>query len=182
MHVINFIIVTAQQHEKECLHPQKSGAEVMVSLQAHHAQLAEEKQLYAYLVDLLSYEKILFNDLQMKPYRTDEYVQKLFYETARFTAFNHQWAVKARINNMQRDPHQSNDRQLTYQLILKSKATTPLNISFMALKGPFSDTKMYTKIHKHDFTDAVSDIDIYIEIYKFILNTPFIRLIAGEHE
>lgn len=52
----------------------------------------------------------------MKPYRTDEYVHKLFYETSRFTAFNHQWVVKARINNAQRDPHTVNDRRLTYQV------------------------------------------------------------------
>lgn len=59
---------------------------------------------------------ILFADLQMKPYRTDEYVHKLFYETARFTAFNQQWVVKARINNSQRDPHQSTERTITYQV------------------------------------------------------------------
>lgn len=55
-------------------------------------------------------------DLQLKPYRTDEYVHKLFYETSRFSAFNHQWVVKARINNSQRDPHTVNDRQITYQV------------------------------------------------------------------
>lgn len=55
-------------------------------------------------------------DLQMKPYRTDEYIHKLFYETARFSAFNHQWIVKAIINNSQRDVHQCNDRHITYQV------------------------------------------------------------------
>jgi hypothetical protein len=59
-------------------------------------------------------------DLQMKPYRTDEYVHKLFYETTRFSAFNHQWIVKAIINNSQRDVHQCNDRQITYQVIVES--------------------------------------------------------------
>lgn len=55
-------------------------------------------------------------DLQMKPYRTDEYVHKLFYETSRFSAFNHQWVVKSRINNSARDPHTVNERQITYQV------------------------------------------------------------------
>lgn len=55
-------------------------------------------------------------DLQAKSYRTDEYLTKLFYETARFSAFNHQWIVKAIINNSQRDVHQSNDRVITYQV------------------------------------------------------------------
>lgn len=145
----------ADEHQEICPHPRKSGAEVMATIQAQHNDFLAEKKFYAQMVDLLSYEKIIFSDLQMKPYRTDEYVQKLFYETARFSAFNHQFAVKARINNSQRDPHQSNDRQLSYQLILKTKTTTPLSIHFFVLKGPFSDSKMDTKIYKHDFTDAV---------------------------
>jgi hypothetical protein len=92
----------------------------------------------------------------MKPYRTDEYVHKLFYETSRFSAFNHQWVVKAIINNSQRDPHTCSERSLSYQLILKTKTTYPLSIHFFMLKGPFADMKVSTKIYKHDFTDAVS--------------------------
>lgn len=52
----------------------------------------------------------------MKPYRTDEFVHKLFYETSRFTAFNNQWVVKARINSSQRDPTQSSERDMIYQV------------------------------------------------------------------
>lgn len=100
-------------------------------------------------------------DLQMKPYRTDEYVHKLFYETARFSAFNQQWVVKARINNSQRDPHQSNERAITYQLILKTKTSTPMSIHFFALKGPFSDMKVSTQIYKHEFTETVRRVIKY---------------------
>lgn len=95
-------------------------------------------------------------DLQLKPYRTDEYVHKLFYETSRFSAFNHQFVVKARVNNSQRDPHTVNERQISYQLILKTKTATPLSIHFFAMKGPFYDMKVKTQIYKHDFTDQVS--------------------------
>jgi len=52
----------------------------------------------------------------MKPYRTDEFIHKLFYETPRLGAFNHQWVVKARINSNQRDPTQSSERDITYQV------------------------------------------------------------------
>lgn len=52
----------------------------------------------------------------MKPYRTDEFIHKLFYETSRFGAFNNQWVVKARINSNQRDPTQSSERDITYQV------------------------------------------------------------------
>ncbi|XP_055909236.1 zinc finger TRAF-type-containing protein 1 homolog [Eupeodes corollae] len=149
------------QHERVCLHPHKSGYEVMSALEAYDAKMKDEKKMFSTLIDLLSYEKIIFNDLQMKPYRTDEYVHKLFYETARFSAFNQQWVVKSRINNSQRDPHQSNDRTITYQLILKTKTSTPLSIHFFALKGPFSDMKVSTQIYKHDFTDLNTESDYY---------------------
>ncbi|XP_032456537.1 cysteine and histidine-rich protein 1 homolog [Nasonia vitripennis] len=99
--------------------------------------------------------KKLFNDSQMKPYRTDEFVHKLFYETSRFTAFNNQWVVTARINNSQRDPTQSSQRDMTYQecLILKTKTTCPLSLHYVTLKGPFGDMKVQPKIHRFDFTD-----------------------------
>ena len=57
-------------------------------------------------------------DLQLKPYRTDEFLHKLFYETSRFSAFNHQWVIKARINNSQREPALSSEREMTYQVTL----------------------------------------------------------------
>ncbi|XP_055610335.1 zinc finger TRAF-type-containing protein 1 homolog [Uranotaenia lowii] len=144
-------------HETNCAHPKKSGAEVMVALQAHDARAAEEKKLFLTLIDLLSYEKIIFNDLQLKPYRTDEYVHRLYYETSRFSAFNHQWVVKAIINKSQRDPHQSCERDITYQLILKSKTTSPLSMHFFVLRGPFSDIKVSTQIYKHDFTETETE-------------------------
>lgn len=65
-------------------------------------------------------------DLQMKPYRTDEYVHRLYYETSRFSAFNHQWVVKAIINKSQRDPHQSCERDINYQ-VSTSYITDPTN-------------------------------------------------------
>lgn len=55
-------------------------------------------------------------DLQLKPYRTEEFVHRLFYETSRFTAFNNSWVVKARVNNSQKDPTQSSERDMTYQV------------------------------------------------------------------
>lgn len=64
---------------------------------------------------ILNFFFVLSSDLQLKPYRTDEYVHKLYYETSKFSAFNHQWVVKARINNSQRDPHQSSERDISYQ-------------------------------------------------------------------
>ncbi|XP_070500242.1 zinc finger TRAF-type-containing protein 1 homolog isoform X2 [Chironomus tepperi] len=143
----------AIEHEAQCAHPKKSGADVMGALKDREAHHEEEKKLFSCLVDLLSYEKITFNDLRLQSYRTDEFIHKLFYETTRFSAFNHQWIVKAIVNNSQRDVHQSNDRFITYQVALKTKTQHPLSIHFFVLPGPFSDMKVNAKIYKHDFTD-----------------------------
>lgn len=143
----------AKEHEAQCAHPKKSGADVMGALKDREAHHEEEKKLFSCLVDLLSYEKITFNDLRLQSYRTDEFIHKLFYETTRFSAFNHQWIVKAIVNNSQRDVHQSNDRFITYQVALKTKTQHPLSIHFFVLPGPFSDMKVNAKIYKQDFTD-----------------------------
>ncbi|PNF15935.1 Cysteine and histidine-rich protein 1-like protein [Cryptotermes secundus] len=147
----------AAEHEQVCAHPHRSGAEVMEALQVIDLKCEEEKRLYNCVFDLLSYEKITFNDLQIKPYRTDEFVHKLFYETSRFTAFNNQWVMKARINNSQRDPTQSSERNMTYQLILKTKTTYPLALHYLILRGPFGDMKVNAKIHKFEFTDQENE-------------------------
>lgn len=57
-----------------------------------------------------------FLDVQLKPYRTDEFIHKLYYETSRFYAFSHQWVIKARINAEQKDPTQSSERGISYQV------------------------------------------------------------------
>ncbi|CAL7938857.1 zinc finger TRAF-type-containing protein 1 homolog [Xylocopa sonorina] len=145
------------EHEAHCVHPHRSGLDVMEALRDIDARTLEERRLYDNVFDLLSYEKITFNDLQMKPYRTDEFVHKLFYETSRFTAFNNQWVVKARINNSQRDPTQSSERDMTYQLILKTKTTYPLPLHYLILKGPFGDMKVQPRIHKFEFTDQENE-------------------------
>ncbi|CAH0549993.1 unnamed protein product [Brassicogethes aeneus] len=142
------------EHESECTHPNRKGSEVIEALEVMDQQMSEERKLYDTIFDLLGYEKIIFNDLQLKPYRTDEFVHRLFYESSRFSAFNNQWVVKARINNSQKDPTQSSDREMTYQLILKSKSTTPLNLSYIVLRGPVGDIHVKPRIHEFEFTDV----------------------------
>lgn len=121
-------------HDDSCLHPKKSGREVLKALESIEKQEKEEKKLFDSLFELLSYEKITFNDLQFKPYRTDEFIHRLYYETSRFTAFNNQWVVKARVNDDMKDPTQSCERRISCQLVLKSKITTPLVIHYLILK------------------------------------------------
>lgn len=131
----------------------------MEVLQTKEKIRQQECALYNHVFELLSYEKITFNDLQLKPYRTEEYVNKLYYETSRFSAFNHQWVVKAHINQSQRDPTQSSERDITYQLILKSKSVFRMSIQYVALRGPYGEAHMSPRVHAYTFggDDATSE-------------------------
>lgn len=56
----------------------------------------------------------------MKPYRTEEFIHTLYYETLRFTLCNYQWVIKAQVNDNQKDVHQSVERYLSYQVMTAS--------------------------------------------------------------
>lgn len=51
----------SEEHEKECVHPRRSGAEVMETLLIIDQQSLEERRLFDRIFDLLDYEKITFN-------------------------------------------------------------------------------------------------------------------------
>lgn len=64
--------------------------------------------------------------MQFRPYRTDDFITRLYYETPRFTVLNQTWVLKARVNDSERNPNLSCKRTLSFQLILKSKVPTLL--------------------------------------------------------
>ncbi|XP_063386063.1 zinc finger TRAF-type-containing protein 1 homolog [Cydia fagiglandana] len=143
----------ARNHEATCAHPGKSAAEVVDVLAEREKAAREANAVYTQVLDLLSYEKITINDLQLKPYRTEEFVHKLYYETSRFNAFGHQWVVKAFVNRNQRDPTQSTQREITYQLILKSKTLSPLHVQWVGLRGPYGEAGVRARVQQHVFAD-----------------------------
>ena len=90
-------------------------------------------------------------DIQLRPYRTDDFIPKLYYEATRFSAYTYQWSVKARVNDSQENPIHMMNRSISYQLVLKSKPTSMLSVSFFALSGPFSDASLSPAIYEFDF-------------------------------
>ncbi|KAJ2938129.1 hypothetical protein O0L34_g3703 [Tuta absoluta] len=144
-------------HAAQCAHPAKSAADVVAVLAEKDKQAQEAAGIYNQIIDLLSYEKITFNDLQLKPYRTEEFVHKLYYETSRFSAFGQQWVVKAYVNKNQRDPTQSSTREITYQLILKSKCIQPLSLQWVVLRGPYGEAGVAPRVAHHAFAEDAQD-------------------------
>jgi hypothetical protein len=96
-------------------------------------------------------------DLQLRPYRTEDFIPKLYFETSRFTAFNLQWVVKAHVNDHQKNPNLDTIRQISYSITIKSKLQNPIKIHFVALKGPYGETKIDPAIYVHEFSNENSE-------------------------
>lgn len=94
---------------------------------------------------------VFLSDLQLLPFRTDDFIPKLFYETSRFNAHGFQWTVKARVNDNQENPIHTMTRTLSYQLVLKTRPQSPVLMSFVALKGPFGETFIDPVIYEFEF-------------------------------
>jgi len=90
-------------------------------------------------------------DIQLRPYRTDDFIPKLYYEASRFSAYTYQWTVKARINDSQDNPVHVMNRSISYQLILKSKPSSTLPVTYFTLTGPFGNATLSPAIYEFEF-------------------------------
>jgi len=100
---------------------------------------------------------IVLVDIQLRPYRTDDFIPKLYYESSRFSAYSYQWSLKARVNDNQDNPVQMINRSISYQLVLKSKPAGPLSISYFTLPGPFGDAPLSPAIYEFEFGPETSE-------------------------
>ncbi|NP_001121149.1 cysteine and histidine-rich protein 1-B [Xenopus laevis] len=146
-------------HESECCHPTKTGNELMEILDEMDQTHKKEMQLYNSIFSLLSFEKIGYTEVQFRPYRTDDFITRLYYETPRFTVLNQTWVLKARVNDSERNPNLSCKRTLSFQLILKSKVNSPMECSFLLLKGPYDDVKIHPVIYQFVFTNENNETE-----------------------
>ncbi|XP_020851086.1 zinc finger TRAF-type-containing protein 1 [Phascolarctos cinereus] len=146
-------------HEAECTHPTKTGNELMEILDEMDQTHKKEMQLYNSIFSLLSFEKIGYTEVQFRPYRTDDFITRLYYETPRFTVLSQTWVLKARVNDSERNPNLSCKRTLSFQLILKSKISSPMECSFLLLKGPYDDVKINPVIYHFVFTNENNETD-----------------------
>lgn len=155
-----------KEHDDNCGHPNRPCREIIDFLQVKDSAYEEEEHALSSLVNMLSYEKICFNDLQFKQYRTDELTPKLYFETNRFSAFFHQWVLKARLNDNQKNPNLSLNRHISIQLILKSRLSSSqssLEIKFCVLKGPFGEVPISPRVHMFEFNANKLETD-YIKL------------------
>lgn len=140
-----------RDHEEKCVHPGMTGFQLMESLETTEKLHQDEKELFQNILNLLSYEKIAINDLQLKPYRTDDYIPQLCYESSRFNALGQQWTVKANVVGNEK----SLKRILAYQLVLKGKVN--LNVKFLMLQSPFSDLSIKPEVHHQQFNGETQE-------------------------
>uniref|UniRef100_A0A8B9ZA37 Cysteine and histidine-rich protein 1 n=1 Tax=Buteo japonicus TaxID=224669 RepID=A0A8B9ZA37_9AVES len=102
---------------------------------------------------------LCFPEVQFRPYRTDDFITRLYYETPRLTVLNQTWVLKARVNDSERNPNLSCKRTLSFQLILKSKINSPMECSFLLLEGPYDDVKIHPVIYHFVFSNENNETD-----------------------
>ncbi|NXK88324.1 CYHR1 protein, partial [Formicarius rufipectus] len=132
-------------HEAECTHPTKTGNELMEILDEMDQTRKKEMQLYNSIFSLLSFEKIGYTEVQFRPYRTDDFITRLYYETPRLTVLNQTWVLKARVNDSERNPN--------------LKVSAPLECSFLLLEGPYDDVKINPVIYHFVFSNESNETD-----------------------
>jgi hypothetical protein len=174
-----------EAHSSQCSHQNKPGKDILPFLNAQDARRQEEQSAITHLISTLSFDKICFNDLQFKQYKTDEITPKLYFETNRFSAFFHQWVLKARVNDNQKNPNLTLNRFISYQLILKSKLSASnssnnnnnnnsssshsqtsqasqspsLDVKFCVLKGPFGECPISPMVQSFEFSQSKLETD-----------------------
>uniref|UniRef100_A0A1A9VLU3 TRAF-type domain-containing protein n=1 Tax=Glossina austeni TaxID=7395 RepID=A0A1A9VLU3_GLOAU len=136
----------ASYHERHCEFLAKTANEIIGALEALEAKADQEKNVFNNLIDLLSCEKMVFTDLQMRSYRVEN---ETFYVTKFFPAFGKLWMIRAKIN--------SDAISFCYQLLLRSIIVSPLKVEFVALEGPYSKAKISPRIYKHDFMPNICE-------------------------
>uniref|UniRef100_A0A1B0G3R0 RING-type domain-containing protein n=1 Tax=Glossina morsitans morsitans TaxID=37546 RepID=A0A1B0G3R0_GLOMM len=136
----------ASYHERFCEFLAKTANEIIGALEILDAKADQEKIVFNNLIDALSCEKIVFTDLQMRHYRIEN---ETFYVTNFFPAFGKLWLIRAKINN--------DAVSFCYQLVLRSTIFSPLKVEFLALQGPYSNTKISPLIYKHDFMPNICE-------------------------
>ena len=85
-------------------------------------------------------------DFNLRSYRTDDYVPRLFFESSRAQNFNETWVVKLSISSVDHSPTNPTallNRSISFQLIMKSRPNHPKEIHFMVVRAPGSDFQVW---------------------------------------
>ncbi|XP_018006835.1 cysteine and histidine-rich protein 1 homolog isoform X1 [Hyalella azteca] len=148
----------AAAHEADCKQRSLSASEILPFLRSEAEKAETEKSKFSNFMNLLSYEKITFNDVQMRPFRTEEFNHNLYYETTRFSAFGCLFSINMRLNDDRRDTHLTNDRYLSYQLVLRGKPSPPrFLVHFSIVRGPYGGMKVLPNVAQHEFTETLTE-------------------------
>lgn len=137
------------EHEKICIYPNRTGAEVMEDISSANKKFEEEKQFYTTFFNLMSLEteRIMVVDLQLK--LTSITLPVSF--SAEFSAFNQIWILTCVFIVPQSG---TSNPECIYKLMLQTKPDSAMTMNFVILRGPFGKVKVIPRFYKFCFTDA----------------------------
>lgn len=116
-----------------------------------------------------------FLDIQLRSYRSDDYISRLYFESNRIRCGQDEWVMKAFISCCDQNPQNptiSMDRSLTFQLILKNRPNFPKDLQFFVTRSPSSDFQV------NYFLRKLNCIKFYFTSVKVIFQEIILRLIT----
>nr|CAB3235372.1 zinc finger protein (TRAF/RING)-4 [Phallusia mammillata] len=149
-------------HFDNCVHPHKSPNELLQCLNSIKDQHSQQVSLLHNITNLLSCENIAYTEVQLQPYRTDDFVTKLFYASNRFHLLGQAWVLKAYVSAVERHPSNptvSADRKLSFQLQLKSKVSEAMDLDVLLLKAPYEKINVTPKLFHATFASDRSECE-----------------------
>uniref|UniRef100_H2YQ04 RING-type domain-containing protein n=1 Tax=Ciona savignyi TaxID=51511 RepID=H2YQ04_CIOSA len=150
-------------HTSACNQHAKSPNELLKCLGTINSQQEKQAAVLRNIVELLSCDLISYMEVQLRPYRTEDFVTKLFYESNRFHLLGQTWTLKAYVSAVERHPSNptvSAERKLTCQLFLKSKVSEPLEVDILLLRAPYDDVHIKPKPFYTRFTSEVTETSV----------------------
>lgn len=148
-------VADSHRHQDDCQFATMEVKQVTDALGRTMEQNRHQTRIKDNLLGLFSMDRVGYTDFNLRSYRTDDYVPRLFFESSRANNFNESWIVKLSIscnNNSPSNPTLLLNRQISFQLVMKSRPNTSKDIHFMVTKAPGSDFQMDHVTYMHRFT------------------------------
>jgi len=130
--------------------------DVKEKIEEHVEEQAKATRFKSNILILFSSDNVMYLDIQLRSYRSDDYISRLYFESNRIRCGPDEWVMKAFISCCDQNPQNptiSMDRSLTFQLILKNRPNFPKDLQFFVTKAPSSDFQIEHVTYLHRFAD-----------------------------
>lgn len=108
------------------------------------------------VLNLFSMDHVVFTDFQLRSFRSDDYVSRLYFESPRIRIMNEEMLLKCSIScsdALISNPTLQLKRTISFQLTVKARPQLQKDVQFMVVRAPSSDLQINHVTYLHRFTN-----------------------------